>query len=76
LGAYQTGATYVEEYFNGKGQSFDTENTVIPYGVSKENLECIVVELNKSVENGSTMENLEYYIGYFEDYIEAKAKNA
>jgi hypothetical protein len=68
----QTGSKFVEVYFVGKGQSFDTENTVIPYGVSKEKLESIVKELHCQLQTGSKLENLEYYIGYFEDYIEAK----
>jgi hypothetical protein len=72
----QTGSKYVEDYFIGKGQSFDTENTVIPYGVSKEQLELIVSDIQAELDSGSTVENLEYYIGYFEDYIEEKSKNA
>ena len=72
----QTGAKFIEEYFSGKSQSFDTESTVIPYGVSKEKLESIVSELNSKVDSEPKIENLDYYIGYFEDYIEAKSKNA
>lgn len=71
----QTGCKYIEEYFNGKEQSFDTENTVVPYGVSKDKLEYIVSELNIKLSTGYNMENIEYYIGYFEDYIEYKVKN-
>jgi hypothetical protein len=69
----QTGAKYIEDYFNGKGQSFDTENTVIPYGVSKEKLESIVYELKDKIDRESKIQNLDYFIGYYEDYIEAKA---
>jgi hypothetical protein len=69
----QAGAKYIEDYFNGKGQSFDTENTVIPYEVSKEKLESIVGELKAKIDSKPKNQNLDYFIGYFEDYIEVKA---
>ena len=62
----QTGARYIESYFAGKAQSFDTENTVIPYGVTKSKLESIVEELNELKVDGSRNEDLDYYISYLE----------
>lgn len=65
----QTGSKYVEDYFNGKGQSSDTENVVIPYGVCKQQLEQIVIDLQTMGHSGSEIENIEYYISYLESYI-------
>ena len=66
----QTGAKYIESYFAGKAQSFDTENTVIPYGVPKSKLESIVEELNELKVGGSRNEDLDYYISYLEEHID------
>lgn len=70
----QTGARFIADYFIGKGQSFDTENTVIPYGVSIQVLEKIVQDLYGQKQQGATDENIEWYIGYFEDHIEGRKK--
>ena len=68
----QTGAKFIADYFMGKGQSFDTENTVIPYGVSIQVLEKIVQDLYGQKQQAVKDKNIEWYIGYFEDHIEGR----
>jgi|JI10StandDraft_1071094.scaffolds.fasta_scaffold248457_2 hypothetical protein len=74
---HQTGTKFIADYFIGKGQSFDTENTVIPYGVSIAVLEKVLQDLYEQNHRVATDANkdIEWYISYFEDHIQSRKLN-
>lgn len=65
----QSRAKYVDSFFEAKGQSFDTECGLTCYEVPKEAIQDIVDDLKRKLKNDASRKELDFYIGYFSDYL-------
>ncbi|WP_445364614.1 hypothetical protein ACJJIQ_11015 [Microbulbifer sp. ANSA003] len=65
----QSKAKYVDSFFEAKGQSFDTECGLTCYDVPVDIIREIIEELNLRLASESDKRNVEYYIGYFSEYL-------
>lgn len=65
----QSHEKHIDSFFEAKELSFDTESALTCYDVSIEAITDIIESLEARLPNSKAEENIEYYLGYFSDYL-------
>lgn len=65
----QSREKHIDSFFEAKEQSFDTESALTCYEVSADAITDIISSLESRLPNSRPEENIEYYLGYFSDYL-------
>lgn len=65
----QSREKHIDSFFEAKEQSFDTESALTCYEVSTDAITDIISSLEARIPNSRPEENIEYYLGYFSDYL-------